>query len=177
MNADVIKDVDIQTGKIMTAWDKVKNRLNGLFSKKYTLEVETKETATKIVKTEQAPRSVLNTEPYSISQQSSEPISDSLEVPNAQSYAAQTVSTITAAKKSSDSNISDVVSVMQRNLEQAQMQNNLLLQLISLMQQQEGSVDVNLSLDGRTIAKASAKYMQTELDNLTLRKTRLGGAY
>ena len=45
------------------------------------------------------------------------------------------------------------------------------------MQQQEGSVDVNLSLDGRTIAKASAKYMQTELDNLTLRKTRLGGAY
>ena len=177
MNADVLKDVDTQTGKIMTAWDKVKNRLNGLFSKKYTLEVETKETTTRTFRTEQAPRSILNTEPYSISQQSSESISDSLEVPNAKSYAAQTVSTITAAKKSSDSNISDVVSVMQRNLEQAQMQNNLLLQLISLMQQQEGSVDVNLSLDGRTIAKASAKYMQTELDNLTLRKTRLGGAY
>ena len=177
MNADVLKDVDTQTGKIMTTWDKVKNWWNGLFFQKKTLEVETKETTTRTVKTEQAPRSILNTEPYSISQQSSESISDSLEVPNAKSYAAQTVSTIAAAKNSSDSNISDVVLVMQRNLEQAQMQNNLLLQLISLMQQQEGSVDVNLSLDGRTIAKASAKYMQTELDNLTLRKTRLGGAY
>lgn len=177
MNADVLKDVDTQTGKIMTAWDRVKRWWSGLFFEKKTLEVETRQTTTRTVKTEQAPRSILDTEPYSISQQSLEPISDSLEVPNAKSYAAQTVSNITAAKKSPDSNISDVVSVLQRNLEQAQMQNNLLFQLISLLQEQESSVDVNLSLDGRTIAKASAKYMQTELNNLTLRKTRLGGAY
>ena len=175
MNSDVVNDVDVQTGKIKTTWNKVCDWWNGLWFNKKTLEVETKETKTLVTKTQDASGKSLSFDSFASVQPMSASISDSLEVPNAKSYAAHTVSTLTAGRSQSHSNMSDMILVMQKNLEQSQMQNNLLLQLISLMQEQNGSVDVNLSLDGRQIAKASAKYMQTELSNLSLRKNRLGG--
>lgn len=54
----------------------------------------------------------------------------------------------------------------------------LLRELIQLLaKNSEPIIEVPVNLDGRQIAKASAKYMNSEIDNLNLRKNRLGGAF
>lgn len=54
----------------------------------------------------------------------------------------------------------------------------LLRQMIELLaKNSEPIIEVPVNLDGRQIAKASAKYMNSEIDNINLRKNRLGGAF
>ena len=36
---------------------------------------------------------------------------------------------------------------------------------------------IDINIDGKKVAKASASYMQKEIQNISKRKTRLGGAY
>lgn len=50
-------------------------------------------------------------------------------------------------------------------------QNQLLMQLLS----SQKAIEVGVNVDGRQIAKASAKYMDSELNTLSKRKNRLGG--
>ena len=50
-------------------------------------------------------------------------------------------------------------------------QNQILMQLLT-----NNTIEVGVNVDGRTIAKASAKYMQREMNTLTKRSARLGGA-
>ena len=52
-------------------------------------------------------------------------------------------------------------------------QNQLLMQLLS----RNNDINVNLDVDGRTIAKTTARYMNTEIENFNKRKSRLGGRF
>ena len=170
MNEDVIKDVDTQTGKIMTAWDKVKNWWNGLSFNKKTLQADLVETKVTKYKTEGKPgksRAVFASEVQSNAM-------DYMEVPNARSYAASTVTSALVASNSKEASMNDTVEILRSNLEETKNQNNLLMEVINCIKQQ-GNADISLSIDGRQIAKASAKYMETEMNLLNSRKNRLGG--
>lgn len=103
-------------------------------------------------------------------------VSNAVEVPNPTSYINKTVSSIAKVKSVKSQSSNDMSEIMYQTLQESQKQNNLLLTLISLMQENK-SLDIQLAVDGKQIAKTTAKYMQTELQNLSLRKTRLGGAY
>lgn len=50
-------------------------------------------------------------------------------------------------------------------------QNELLMKLLN----REKTIEVGVNVDGKQIAKSSAKYMETEINKLYKRKTRLGG--
>ena len=50
-------------------------------------------------------------------------------------------------------------------------QNQLLIQLLN----NQAPIQVALNMDGRQIAKASAKYMNSEINAITKRSNRLGG--
>lgn len=52
-------------------------------------------------------------------------------------------------------------------------QNQLLMQILS----RNNDINVNLDVDGRTIAKTTARYMNTEIENFNKRKSRLGGRF
>ena len=52
-------------------------------------------------------------------------------------------------------------------------QNQLLMQLLTTSR----PIEVGVNVDGRQIAKASARYMDTEINLINKRKTRLGGAF
>lgn len=52
-------------------------------------------------------------------------------------------------------------------------QNELLMQIISAQR----DINIGVQVDGRQIAKASAKYMDAEISTIKNRKSRLGGAY
>lgn len=54
----------------------------------------------------------------------------------------------------------------------------LLRQLIELLSKDNNpNIEVPVVLNGREIARASAKYMDTEINNINVRKNRLGGAF
>lgn len=93
----------------------------------------------------------------------------------------------TLNRKNINTGYSTVGSPTPRNIERLSVkkstssQNNtetLLRELIQLLaKNSEPIIEVPVNLDGRQIAKASAKYMNSEIDNLNLRKNRLGGAF
>lgn len=56
-------------------------------------------------------------------------------------------------------------------------QNDLLRQLLLATANINGNVNVSVELDGRQVAKGTAKYMETEISTLNKRKSRLGGAF
>ena len=64
-----------------------------------------------------------------------------------------------------------------QQMELMKQQNELLKQLLLATMNVAGDVHVSLDLDGRQIAKASAKYMDSEINIINKRKSRLGGAF
>lgn len=172
MNKDVLDDVDTQTGKIMTKWDKVKNWWNNLSFNKKSMEVDMIENRITNYRStgrpnEPQPR-LLDLQP--------QPFTDSLEVANRSSYAADTVKSITAVSNSKNADASDILAVMQQSLNETIRQNKFLMELVKIMQL-EKDVNVELNVDGRQIAKATAQYMSKEIDNINVRKNRLGGVF
>ena len=71
------------------------------------------------------------------------------------------------AKKSDLGSGSNTDALLRATLEQ----NQLLLQLLN----QQKPVEVAVNMDGRQVAKASAKYMESEINLINSRKNRLGG--
>ena len=71
--------------------------------------------------------------------------------------------------KSSNEDSSDLKALLQATLTQ----NQLLLQMLG----QDRPVAVAVNVDGRQIAKASAKYMETEINSINTKKNRLGGKF
>ena len=49
-------------------------------------------------------------------------------------------------------------------------QNQLLLQLLT-----NSTINIGVNVDGREIARSSAKYMETEINKINKRKNRIGG--
>lgn len=172
MNKDVLEDVDTQTGKIMNFWDKMQRKWDEWFPSKKTMEVDTIENRITNYRStgrpnEPQPR-LLDLQP--------QPFTDSLEVANRSSYAADTVKSITAVSNSKNADASDILAVMQQSLNETIRQNNFLMELVKIMQL-EKDVNVELNVDGRQIAKATAQYMSKEIDNINVRKNRLGGVF
>ena len=55
-------------------------------------------------------------------------------------------------------------------------QNNLLIQMLEvLMAERTVQVDNTINLDGRSIAKGTAKFIEKEISNLNKRANRLSG--
>lgn len=73
----------------------------------------------------------------------------------------------TTNNNSDSSSIKNTDALLKATLEQ----NQLLLQLLN----QQKPVEVAVNMDGRQVAKASAKYMESEINLLNARKSRLGG--
>ena len=73
----------------------------------------------------------------------------------------------TNTKQSEKSSIDNTDALLRATLEQ----NQLLLQLLN----QQKPVEVAVNMDGRQVAKASAKYIEKEIININNRKNRLGG--
>ena len=102
---------------------------------------------------------------------------------SAYDYSAPTI----LSSRTINSGYSTVGSPTPRNIERLTRRNStssqdsteiLLRQMIELLaKNSEPIIEVPVNLDGRQIAKASAKYMNSEIDNLNLRKNRLGGAF
>ena len=70
------------------------------------------------------------------------------------------------AKNTSNNDSSEVLKTLVQ-------QNQLLIQLLTA----DRSINVGLQVDGRQIAKASAKYVEEEINILKSRKNRLGGKF
>lgn len=62
-------------------------------------------------------------------------------------------------------------------LDLMQQQNDLLRQLLLATTNIGGDIRVSVDLDGKQVAKSTAKYMEKEISTLTKRKTRLGGNF
>lgn len=172
MNKDVLEDVDTQTGKIMNLWDKMQRKWDEWFPSKKTMEVDTIENRITNYRSTGRPN---EPQPYLLDLQP-QPFTDSLEVANRSSYAADTVKSITAVSNNKKADASDILAVMQQSLNETIRQNNFLMELVKIMQL-ERDVNVELNVDGRQIAKATAQYMSKEIDNINTRKSRLGGAF
>lgn len=180
MNKDTVDGVDTATGKIKSAWNSVVNWWNGLSFNKKRLEADLVENRTTNYKTTNDGnfRAAYLPEEYAstFAMRSPYPISDSIEVPNATSYAAQTVESISSVRKKDSSGVPEMMTVMEQSLKETQQQNALLLELISLMKNTP-IPEIVVDVDGRALAKASAKYMKNEIDSIELKRRRLGGAF
>lgn len=64
-----------------------------------------------------------------------------------------------------------------QQLEILKEQNELLKQLLLATNNVGGNLNVNVELDGRQVAKGTARYMEAEMKTINKRKTRLGGNF
>lgn len=78
-------------------------------------------------------------------------------------------STVAPQVNSNADEVNALKSVLKATLEQ----NNILMQILS----QERPITVGVNVDGRQIARASAKYMENEINSINNRKSRLGGKF
>ncbi|WP_460412889.1 phage tail tape measure protein [Paraclostridium bifermentans] len=74
---------------------------------------------------------------------------------------------------SKPSNNSDEVDALKSVLKATLEQNNILMQMLT----QERPIMVGVNVDGKQIARASAKYMESEINSINNRKSRLGGKF
>ena len=80
-------------------------------------------------------------------------------------YNPQSITTSSASRSATETNSNDGL------LKAMLKQNQLLLQLLNT----HAPIEVAVNMDGKQIAKASAKYIDNELKNITKRNNRLGG--
>lgn len=64
-----------------------------------------------------------------------------------------------------------------KQLEVLKEQNELLKQVIFAMNNNTNNINLTVDLDGRQVAKSTAKYMQREIETINKRKGRLGGNF
>ena len=75
-----------------------------------------------------------------------------------------------SSKKTKSSKENDEIKNLLKSVNQ---QNELLLQLLAI----ERNIDLSVNLDGRIVAKTTAKYMDKELETINKRKKRIGGHF
>ena len=178
LGKDTYKQVDEDTGKILTKWDKLMRKWDDWFPKKKTVEVETKEVSTRVVQSQGSGatkysldeqmsvgdslgRAVSALNDYNLEVSSSRMSLDNYQT-NGGFYSSKSM------KKSSSSSLNDNSLV-----EALVQQNKLLMELLT----NSRPIEVGVNVDGRQIAKASAKYMDSEINIINKRKSRLGGAF
>ena len=78
--------------------------------------------------------------------------------------------------------VQDIMNSSMRSSIQADVQQNELIsllvrqnELLLKMLNKENVIEVGVNVDGRQIAKSSARYMETEINKIKQRKTRIGG--
>lgn len=114
-----------------------------------------------------APASAASISPYTPSLQTfelqSRDISSALEVPNSRSYINDTV--VSVGKTSSRQSTQTVSNEAALTLSETQKQNELLMTMVQLLQQDKVT-NIEMNVDGKKIARATAKYMNKELYNV-----------
>lgn len=173
LGKDTYDQVDKDTGKIMSVWDKLFKKWDNWnpFKKKAVVEVDAVTGAGySKVQNQVGKRMVIGVD-------SSEADGALMAIRNTEfptprfdmrdyqtSGGYYNVSSV--QPKESKSNTSDS-SLIEALLQQ----NQLLMQLLKVQK----PIEVGVNIDGRQVAKASAKYMETELSTINRRKNRLGG--
>lgn len=57
-------------------------------------------------------------------------------------------------------------------------QNSVLTKILEvILSEREINVETAVNIDGRAVAKSTARYMESEINSINRRKTRLGGAF
>lgn len=192
LNKDLTKSVNTTTGEIKTAWDKMKDAWDNWWpkTKNFVANIFTREkkgeppkdaksmpaNGQRMINTPDLASYADNYNDVALARAS---FADSLYVPSAYEVAAEMraigvmpmgSANVGSVQNSSNSGSDfELVSILQS-------QNQLLTQMVGLLSK-NNQASVAVQLDGKTIAKASAKYMNTEIENLNRRRTRLGGAF
>lgn len=144
--------------KVISDWNSIRNTLSKGITGKVTV---TKVTQQKTEKVSLGMMQDMNTNMARLN-------TDAI-VYSGSTYQAQPV--ISASSKASEKLNNDTVSEL-RN------QNKLLTEMLGvLMSERIINVDNTINLDGRAVAKGTAKYIESELANITNRKTRLSGGF
>lgn len=99
-------------------------------------------------------------------------LKESTFIPDKKSYKKSPGFNMTTVNGNNSSSVSSSNSDLLRAI---QGQNEILTKVVDLLTSNK-DVNVSLDVDGRKLAKATAKYMGNELDILSRRKSRLGGA-
>lgn len=179
LGGDTVKAVDRDTGKIWSFWDKLFGKWDNWSPKKKKFEAETVETTRKVVVTEQksapATQSLASAQSLvenTMRTMSNIPVALDFESPslNMRNYKTSGGLYNSATKESS------VVKSNLRNngsgglIDALVQQNQLLIQLLT-----DSTINIGVNVDGKQIARASAKYMEAEINTLTKRRNRIGG--
>ena len=175
MGKDTLEGVNRTTGDMMTAWDRFASWWEKLTfnPKKMNADIEIQE---RRVQREAkgfggVTRSLDDSATNSIS-----PFSNTLEAPNPSSYAAGTITETINGMSQSTYDDGAMVGMMSLALQESQRQNAIMMQMLASINQLV-ETEFALNLDGKTLAKATAKDMKYELDRIDVRKNRLGGKF
>ncbi|HAU85086.1 MAG TPA: phage tail tape measure protein [Lachnospiraceae bacterium] len=182
LNSDLTKSVNTTTGQIKTKWDELKDWWNGWVpkAKNFVANIFTKDKSgsgdSGSGKAKKAFMSDMAMNYSSSVSRSAFGLTDSIHVPSAYDVATE----MRAAGVMAGAGIGSVEQTSSSGnnelTEALRTQNELLLQMVSLLTKNSG-VNVSIDVDGKQIAKATAKYMDAEINTINKRKTRLGGAF
>lgn len=173
LGKDAIESVDRDTGEILSFWDKLMQKWDNWFPSKKKFEAETVETTKKVVVTEQqsAPSTQSMVED-AMSKMSNLPVTLDFVDSNVNMRAYKTSGGLYNPTTAQSSHVAS--SVRSKNNESLvdalSQQNQLLMQLLT-----NATINVGVNVDGREIARSSARYMETEINKINKRKNRIGG--
>lgn len=175
LGKETYDQVDEDTGKIMNKWQRFFDKWDFWNPKKKTIEIEErtkKQTVYLPSKTEK--RSI--EAPAVFSEQVERAVSTldvTAPIPRENILSGYQTSggyySPNSMKKTASQTSSNNTALINALMEQ----NQLLIQLLSI----DRPIEVGVNVDGRQVAKASAKYMDSEINLINKRKSRLGGAF
>ena len=178
LGKDTINEVDLSTGEIKSKWQKLKEEwdLWTPVKKFFKAVFSTEEQVTRTVVdsgnaksrsaqdfNENTMRAISTLKSTTIPITFSEPVDMSRYKTSGSLYnstTAQSSHIVSSVRNKSNDSLVDALS----------QQNQLLLQLLT-----NSTINIGVNVDGREIARSSAKYMETEINKINKRKNRIGG--
>ena len=177
LGKDTIKEVDLSTGEIKSKWQKLKEEWD-LWTpvKKFfkaVFSTEEKVTRTVVDNTgkpkvaqnfgDDAMRAISTLKSTTIPITFSEPVDMRRYKTSGSLYNSTTAQSTHIASSVRSKNSESLVEALSQ-------QNLLLMQLLT-----NATINVGVNVDGREIARSSARYMETEINKINKRKNRIGG--
>lgn len=169
LGKDVYDQVNKDTGEILSVWDRLINKWESWFPSKKTVKVTVDDSSARsydAYAVQQGVQGDLSRAVSSINDMQNT-VTPRFSLDNYQTnggyYSTNSMQkSVDATAKSNSSLIEALIQ-----------QNNILTQLLTA----ERPIQVGLNLDGKVVAKTTARYMDAEIKNLNIRKNRLGGSF
>lgn len=182
LGKDTVKQVDLDTGEIKSKWQQMKDEwdlwtpvkkvFNAVFNKEEKTTKTTSNTSGKKKSIDAGVPALLNLQDSINNMSMPQP---RLEVDMARYktsgglYSSRSVESNAVRLDSNKS--SNTTNNNQELISALMQQNQILMQILA------SGVNVGINVDGRQIARASAKYMDYEINQINKRKSRLGGSF